>query len=344
LPPDDRPGPRSHRGARVWLTLDGNVSGIFGDNDGAIRARGRDTQRVPREGAPFSVARPRNHRSGWRAQCTRFSWRARCATSVRRDEVARPSAKSRHRFRGDRHLRRLIMAHPTIEKNAARYTPTKVVVRGARRVVGNSVPPTAARHSPGTRSRAWCRAHARHPLRAWGRARFVPRSRSAFSFAPRASVGVSFPTPSPRSADEDAAPSGGIRPSPGRDGVDPRRDPLPPPRRTARAHRPGGRGGRALRPRAAAPQRHHLRGASARAEQASVRPPRSRRAVPHPDPLSPAHLHPLHPTTAPHPSPSSPGPIAGPPDARTAPVPLLRRLHVSPRRSLRLARHPQSWL
>ena len=43
-PRDDRPGPRSHRGARVWLTLDGNVSGIFGDNDGAIRARGRDTE------------------------------------------------------------------------------------------------------------------------------------------------------------------------------------------------------------------------------------------------------------------------------------------------------------
>ena len=163
------------------------VSASFGSDP-----RGRDTPRVPREGAPFSVARPRNHRSGWRAQKTRLSWRARCATSVRRDEVARPSAKGRHRFRGDKHLRRL-MAHPTIEKNGARYTPTKVVVRGARRVVGNSVPPTAARHSPGTRSRAWCRAHARHPLRAWGRARFVPRSRSAFSFAPRASVGVSFP-------------------------------------------------------------------------------------------------------------------------------------------------------
>ena len=182
------------------------------------------------------------------------------------------------------------------------------------------------------------------PFARVGRARFVPRSRSAFSFAPRASVWVSFPTPSPRSADEDAAPSGVSGLHPGvtawtRDAI------LSLPRDEQRAltalvDEAGVRSARAQQ----LPNAITSVVRRARAEQASVRPPRSRRAVPHPDPLSSARLHPLHPTTAPHPSPSSPGPIAGPPDARTAPVPLLRRLHVSPRRSLRLARHPQSWL
>ena len=247
LPPDDRPGPRSHRGARVWLTLDGNVSGIFGDNDGAIPFRAVETPRGFRAKAhpSRSLALGTTDQDGEhnarvspgardaRRACGEMKWRGPPRRADTVSEVIDTFGVS-WRVRRSRKMpratrqRRSSSAVLAVLLETPSPRPPRVIV----------LAPAPARGAARTRVTLCARGDARASSRAHAR-----RSRSP----PVRRSGVSFPTPSPRSADEDAAPSGGIRPSPGRDGVDPRRDPLPPPRRTARAHRPGGRGGRALR-------------------------------------------------------------------------------------------------